>query len=319
MDTSLDRSHLRQRYLFAGVLTLDTGLHIGGGRDTSAVTDSPVIRDGLGRPFIPGSSFKGAFRSAVERLLPNLPGFRACGVFAATKGTSNNTNGDGGEASATECLSVSEKLSTAYGVLKGAAARGNKLGLGSAEAIKRHGEALKALRREAWLGETLSDAHLLDVLSQLLCDTCKTFGSPHLAAVAQFHDLPEMEPWIETTQIRDGVGIDRDSERAVPHIKFDYEVVRALSTFHFRLTLENPTDRDLALVALGLMEFIEGMIPLGGIRSRGLGRCRLKDVEMSMVDFTRVEHIQAYLASGWPKSKPLGSFIQDRLNPVLPV
>jgi CRISPR-associated RAMP protein (TIGR02581 family) len=53
-----------------GRLTLLTGLHIGtGGSHAVTGSDNPVVRDGRGLPYVPGSSFKGALRSTVEALL----------------------------------------------------------------------------------------------------------------------------------------------------------------------------------------------------------------------------------------------------------
>ena len=69
-----------QRYLFQADLTLKTGLHIGGGRATFSPSDSPVIRTPDGKPFIPGSSFKGAFRSTVEKLAPVIDSLWSCGL-----------------------------------------------------------------------------------------------------------------------------------------------------------------------------------------------------------------------------------------------
>jgi len=60
---------LKTKYLFKGRLELKTALHIGGGRLNMMNTDSPIVRTPEGFPFIPGSSFKGAFRSTVENQL----------------------------------------------------------------------------------------------------------------------------------------------------------------------------------------------------------------------------------------------------------
>lgn len=297
----LDRSHLRSRHRFTGTLVLDTALHIGGGREASTVTDSPIVRDGIGWPIIPGSSFKGAFRAGVERLLPNLPGFSTCALDSASL-----------------CLSMNKDLAEQYRMVSEAASRGRALGVGNNDVAQRECEALRALRRAGWIGVELNAAHLLDLLAEYLCDTCKTFGSVHLASAARFHDLPVIEPWAETTQIRDGVGIDRDSERAVEQIKFDYEIVAAQTTFAFSMTLENPTERDLGLIALGLQEFMEGMIPLGGIRSRGLGCCHLLDVQIAAVDFTQAGDLSGYLQRGWPEATPLGDFITRHIAVLLP-
>ncbi len=64
-----DTFHNRRR--ITGRLVTLTPLRIGSGEaapDPTAV-DNPVIRDAYGRPFIPGSSFKGVWRSFAEQVL----------------------------------------------------------------------------------------------------------------------------------------------------------------------------------------------------------------------------------------------------------
>jgi len=302
MNTTLDRSQLRARYLFTGTLVLDTALHIGGGRESSTASDSPILRDGSGRPLIPGSSFKGAFRAAVERIVSNLsPAFRTCQLVPGYP----------------DCLSTNEQQSKDYAVVSKAVGSGTALGVGGGSTAQSERDALNRLKRDEWIGKPLNEDHLLDLLNEFLCDTCKTFGAPQLAAVVRFHDLPIKGVWAETTQIRDGVGIDRDSERAIDQIKFDYEVVPAQTEFEFRLTLENPTDRDRALVALGLSEFINGMVPLGGIRSRGLGSCHLREASVSSVDFSNAQQLRDYLLNGLPKAQPLDGLLEQFMQPLL--
>lgn len=298
---NLDRSNLRSRYRYSGTLVLDTALHIGGGRESSTVTDSPILRDSVGRPVIPGSSFKGTFRAAVERLTHVFPGCRSCQLMDEYP----------------HCLSTNRKLADYYRVVSEAAVRGLSLRSGTSDRASEGRNALQGLKREHWLGQQTNEGHLLDLLNEYLCDTCKTFGSPHLASVVHFHDLPVKEPWGETIQVRDGVGIDRDSERAKDQIKFDYEVVPAQTEFEFILTLENPTERDLGLVAVGLQEFINGMVPLGGIRSRGLGRCHLHDLNVVTVDFTDPNSLRDYLVHGWPTAAPLGDFVERHAAKLL--
>ena len=67
------RYQLSNRYIFTGRLVMQTAFHIGGGRATLSNSDSPVVLTPEGRPFIPGSSFKGALRSTVEKIVPGLP------------------------------------------------------------------------------------------------------------------------------------------------------------------------------------------------------------------------------------------------------
>src|SRR5947209_17934492 len=70
-----NRYELRNRYLFEGRLVMQTAFHIGAGsgKATLSPSDSPVVLTPEGKPFVPGSSFKGALRSTVEKLVPNLP------------------------------------------------------------------------------------------------------------------------------------------------------------------------------------------------------------------------------------------------------
>jgi CRISPR-associated RAMP protein (TIGR02581 family) len=61
------------RVRFTGTLTAVTALRIGAGRATGVSgTDLPVVRDAFGKPYIPGSSFKGALRASVESLVRSV-------------------------------------------------------------------------------------------------------------------------------------------------------------------------------------------------------------------------------------------------------
>ncbi|MBG1271222.1 type III CRISPR-associated RAMP protein Csx7 [Nostoc sp. WHI] len=63
----------KNRLEITGVLTTITALRISVGRSTEPIgTDLPVIKDALGQPLIPGSSFKGAMRSRLESFLRGI-------------------------------------------------------------------------------------------------------------------------------------------------------------------------------------------------------------------------------------------------------
>lgn len=65
----------KNRLEITGTLTTVTALRISAGRSTEPIgTDLPVIKDALGRPLIPGSSFKGALRSRLESFLRGVLG-----------------------------------------------------------------------------------------------------------------------------------------------------------------------------------------------------------------------------------------------------
>ena len=106
-----------------------------------------------------------------------------------------------------------------------------------------------------------------------LCHTCRLFGSPFRAAKILVRDLPLItEP---LSEIRHGVGIDRDTATAREGVKFDYEAVPSQNIFDCELIVESPEGLDLPLLAVGVREMQLGQITLGGNTSRGIGRVRL--------------------------------------------
>lgn len=63
----------KNRLEITGKLTTITALRISAGRSTEPIgSDLPVIKDALGQPLIPGSSFKGALRSRLESFLRGI-------------------------------------------------------------------------------------------------------------------------------------------------------------------------------------------------------------------------------------------------------
>ncbi len=60
-------------YTFRGKLVLLGSLHIGSGSGDEH-SDAAIVRTARGVPYIPGSSLRGAFRAAVERLAPAILG-----------------------------------------------------------------------------------------------------------------------------------------------------------------------------------------------------------------------------------------------------
>lgn len=235
---TFERYELRNRYLFTGQLEMQTALHIGGGRITLSASNSPVVLTPDEKPFIPGSSFKGALRSTIEKLVPNLPGLRTCAL---------PTKEDKDE----QCPTARQSLI-----------------------------ALK-LRDMSEQERTLE----LEKERKNLCHTCQLFGSQYAAAHVNINDLYVIEDaWSGILQIRDGVAIDRDSEKAKDRLKYDFEVVPAQAVFDLAITLENATPQDLQLICVGLSEFVHGFGAIGGKRSRGLGACRLNHLEVSSLE-----------------------------------
>lgn len=63
----------KNRLEISGTLTTVTALRISQGRSTEPIgSDLPVVKDALGQPLIPGSSFKGAMRSRLEAFMRGI-------------------------------------------------------------------------------------------------------------------------------------------------------------------------------------------------------------------------------------------------------
>jgi len=117
------------------------------------------------------------------------------------------------------------------------------------------------------------------------CTACRLFGSPWFAGRVAFKDafLQNGGELPTVTQIRDGVGIDRDLGAARPGVKYDFEVVVPGARFDIELLVENVDDWELGflLSVLGLWE--EGAIAVGGKSTRGPGWGKLKEVKIYRV------------------------------------
>jgi CRISPR-associated RAMP protein (TIGR02581 family) len=157
--------------------------------------------------------------------------------------------------------------------------------------------------------ERLLEEKLLD--GDGLCDICRLFGSPLLASKLRISDARPKAP---KTQIRDSVGIDRDTETAREHIKFDFETLDS-EGFTLRAEIENASDDDLALLGILFQEMRDPGIEVGGKKSRGLGRCTLSG-GLTVQGFSGKDALVRFLASG--KLEPIADF-QTKLTNCLNV
>lgn len=223
----------KNRLELAGTLTTVTALRIGAGRSSEPIgSDLPVIKDALGRPLIPGASFKGAMRSRIESFLRGI-------------------NPDLAEDPASFTTSDKDRL------IKG----------------------LKEQYKE-------NDENLTIALIKITDPVARLFGSPWIASKFQVRDLTvQPDSWFGQYQERDGVAIDRDTETASDGKLYDFQVVPAGTPFEFRAVVENAEEWELGLLMIGLHQFENEMIPLGGGRSRGLGVVKLGIEDVWWIDY----------------------------------
>jgi len=132
------------------------------------------------------------------------------------------------------------------------------------------------------------------------CHICKLFGSPLQAGRIFFNDGELVEDtWPGVIQTRDGVVIDRDSERARDRGKYNFDVVPAGIEFKIGIELINPLEFELALSGAVVHEWQEGAT-LGGFSSRGLGRFVMREVSVKQLDFLDpTRRLAALLGNGW--------------------
>jgi CRISPR-associated RAMP protein (TIGR02581 family) len=277
------------RILIRGALQAETGLHIGVGSSSldPSATDSPVIRDAGGSPFIPGSSLKGALRAHMESLLRGL-------------GHNNLTACD---PLADPCIPVKTQS--------------GKMGF---DDIKRQAE--EASREDGRINPVKYDDELTRIIIKQSCDICMLFGSNWISARLMIKDL-FIDPawWGGRVDLRDGVGIDRDTQTARTGIKYDFEVIPASTQFKLNLVIENSDTKSLGLLCIGLRELEQCRISLGGKTTRGLGVVRLviEEIEVAGDDAANAldgdgsADLLSYLVTGTGKTLR-GSALRDYLK-----
>lgn len=248
----VDFSAFHSRLRIPGVLYLDTALRIGTGRSGSTGVELPVVKDVVGRPYIPGSSFKGAYRAHLEALL------RAFDPRLACVSVPRPQNGD-----VPGCLTQKQ---------------------------------VDELKDKPELKD--DPAKLNRAIIEGCCWACRLCGAPWLASKVLVRDLiVQEESWFGRYVERDGVAIDRDTGTAGNKLKYNFEAVPPGTAFTFEMVVENATEAEQGLALLGLREFEEGRVALGGGRSRGLGRVTLA-LDWEQAEVVDRASLREYLATG---------------------
>lgn len=251
---SPDFSRFVSRFHFKGLLIFDSAHRIGAERSLAVDTpDTPILRTVDGRPYIPGSSIKGAWRSYTEAVLRTLQ---------EQQGHARFTN---------DPLAQGDK-------------QDNGLTPQKMQDIKRD------LAQEP---QTVIDARLRDASTWVE----RLFGNPGLASKVLIKDtVIEPGSWLRS-EVRDGVGIDRDAGRAADTFKYQFEVTPAGARFPLEILVDNAAPAELGLVIMGLKAFERGDILLGGAKSRGLGWCHLDTLEWQETRYITADNLLDYLLS----------------------
>ncbi|MAT45261.1 MAG: CRISPR-associated RAMP protein [Anaerolineaceae bacterium] len=244
------------RFSFSGNLVFSRAFHIGSGWGNE-FTDSTVVRNSKGKPIIPGSSFKGVFRSSIERLL----------------------------------MSISEEL-WACQLYEEKEFPDNKLCLGNQIHLKKHKEKTSNLNFPneeipfSELENKLCDSCKLFGAGSYWASKIKFCDLPL---------IPKNNESKNIIEIRHGVGIHRRTGTAADGVKYDQEIVTDGSSFKFEAFADNLSAVDFQLLSIGLHLLLNGEMLIGASTTRGLGTCQLTNFSIGFVDFLDKEQTKNYL------------------------
>jgi CRISPR-associated protein Csm3 len=169
-------------------------------------------------------------------------------------------------------------------------------------------------KNSLWQQAEQQDRNQADILFservwEASCTACRLFGSPWFSGRVAFKDafLLNGDDMPVVTQIRDGVGIDRDLGAARTGVKYDFETVVPGARFGIEILTENLYDWEIGLLLAVLQMWKEGGIALGGKTTRGPGWGRLKEMKLTRIDD---QTLADYLLQGTTKKVEADSFIQ---------
>lgn len=254
------------RYIIEGRLVAVTALHIGAAENVfqPGGCKNPFFRNAEGLPLIPGSSLKGAMRSFMEQYLSSESGKKMIPQGVHYKRKICNEEEPCAEPK------NDEKDDELKALLKSK----------DKDAQRKLAEYLFGIK-----GKKVGK----------LCIICRLFGSHYSAAKFNVRDARVIEDTFQREfEMRSGVAIDRNLGISADTKYFETEVVPEGTAFSFRAVLENgdETEWEMIMQLLRAMEF--ALIPIGGMKSRGLGEIRLEDVRYQNIN----EHNIAEYLSG---------------------
>ena len=255
----MDFSTFKNKYILTGKIVVLNALHIGSGREKDD-RDAPFISlDDDKNFYIPGSTFRGYLSTKLERFLDSGNGFKI------------KSNGE-------ELNEADVKLIFGYTNL-------DKL------ETKINDEDNEEDRKLKENNKKIQDRIIKKLNSKNLKEVKSLAGRIHIS------DMPVLKNVKYIT--RDGIKIDRNTGATEKRGKFDYDVVPAGTEFELNIELENIENYQLDLIGLALNDILKDNGDLfGGKTSRGIGKCRLKDLKMKYVTSDDKEKLKKYIFEG---------------------
>lgn len=255
----MDFSTFKNKYILTGKIVVLNALHIGSGREKDD-RDAPFISlDDDKNFYIPGSTFRGYLSTKLERFLDSGNGFKI------------KNNGE-------ELNEADVKLIFGYTNL-------DKLETKINDKDNEEDRKLKENNKK------IQDRIIRKLNAKNLDEVKFLAGRIHVS------DMPVLKDVKYVT--RDGIKIDRNTGATEKRGKFDYDVVPAGTEFELNIELENIENYQLDLIGLALNDILKDNGDLfGGKTSRGIGKCRLKDLKMKYVTSDDKEKLKKYIFEG---------------------
>ena len=255
----MDFSTFKNKYILTGKIVVLNALHIGSGKETDD-RDAPFISlDDNKNFYIPGSTFRGYLSTKLERFLDSGNGFKI------------KNNGE-------ELNEADVKLIFGYTNL-------DKLETKINDKDNEEDRKIKENNRK------IQDRIIRKLNAKNLDEVKSLAGRIHVS------DMPVLKDVKYLT--RDGIKIDRNTGATEKRAKFDYDVVPAGTEFELNIELENIENYQLDLIGLALNDILKDNGDLfGGKTSRGIGKCRLKDLKMKYVTSDDKEKLRKYIFEG---------------------
>ena len=255
----MDFSTFKNKYILTGKIVVLNALHIGSGREKDD-RDAPFISlDDDKNFYIPGSTFRGYLSTKLERFLDSGNGFKI------------KNNGE-------ELNEADVKLIFGYTNL-------DKLETKINDKDNEEDRKLKENNRK------IQDRIIRKLNAKNLDEVKSLAGRIHVS------DMPVLKDVKYVT--RDGIKIDRNTGATEKRAKFDYDVVPAGTEFDLNIELENIENYQLDLIGLALNDILKDNGDLfGGKTSRGIGKCKLKDLKMKYVTSEDKEKLKKYIFEG---------------------
>ena len=173
------------------------------------------------------------------------------------------------------------------------------------EGAIREDELIANAVKQLNLSADLSESEQQERLDKELSIAERLFGTVFWASPLLIPDLPlqlSRTEYESRSEIRHGVGIDRDTGAARDGVKYDFEVLPRETAFKLWMRCDIPEQpREYlsiweGLLALALQLLQQGELTLGGRAARGVGQVRLTDLTVYRLTFGGQSLLDALLA-----------------------